>query len=64
MWKSGLTEADLSRGGTHEKVGYLRVSDLLHEWLHHDRNHFRQLLANLQSYVWPNMANAQRFSGE
>ena len=60
----GLQPADLDRGGTHEKVGYLRVRDLLHEWLHHDRNHFRQLQANVQAYVWPNMANAQRFAGE
>jgi hypothetical protein len=59
-----LSTADLQRGGTHDKVGYLRVNDLLHEWLHHDRNHFRQLQANVQAYVWPSMANAQRFSGE
>ena len=59
-----LSPADLQRGGTHDKVGYLRVNDLLHEWLHHDRNHFRQLQANVQAYVWPSMANAQRFSGE
>ena len=57
-----LTAADLERGGTHPKVGYLHVRDLLHEWVHHDRNHFRQLLANVQAYVWPAMANAQRFS--
>jgi hypothetical protein len=59
-----LTEAELELGGTHPYAGYLRVRDLLHEWLHHDRNHFRQLLANVQAYVWPAMANAQRFSEE
>jgi hypothetical protein len=59
-----LTDADLQRGGTHERVGYLRVQDLLHEWIHHDRNHFRQLQANIQSYVWPSMGNAQRFSAD
>jgi hypothetical protein len=61
---NSLTDADLPRGGTHDKVGYLRIQDLLHEWLHHDRNHFRQLQANVQAYVWPSMANAQRFAGE
>jgi hypothetical protein len=61
---SGLTAADLHRGGTHTAVGYITVSDLLHEWLHHDRNHFRQLQANVQAYVWPTMGNCQRFSGE
>ena len=60
---SELSAADLERGGTHERVGYLRVRDLLHEWVHHDRNHFRQMQANVQAYVWPSMANAQRFSG-
>jgi hypothetical protein len=59
-----LSPSDLERGGTHEKVGYLRVNDLLHEWLHHDRNHFRQLEANVQAFVWPTMANAQKFAGE
>jgi hypothetical protein len=38
------------------------VSDLLHEWVHHDRNHFRQLLANVQAAAWPHMGNARRFS--
>ncbi len=60
----GLSPADLSRGGTHEKVGYLRIGDLLHEWVHHDRNHVRQLLANVQAAVWPYLANAQKFAGE
>lgn len=57
-----LTEADLVRGGLHPKVGRLRVSDLLHEWVHHDRNHLRQIMAAVQAYVWPAMGNAQRFS--
>jgi hypothetical protein len=57
-----LTESDLSRGGYHPKVGYLRINDLLHEWIHHDRNHTRQILANVQAFVWPGMGNAQRFS--
>ncbi len=59
-----LTPSDLDRGGTHDKVGYLRVKDLIHEWVHHDRNHFRQVQANVQAYVWPTMANSQKFAGE
>jgi hypothetical protein len=58
----GLREGDLERGGEHPQVGYLRIGDLIHEWVHHDRNHVRQLLANVQAYVWPAMGNAQRFS--
>jgi hypothetical protein len=56
--------ADLTRGGHHPTVGYLRVEDLLHEWIHHDRNHIRQMFANVQAAVWPHLGNAQRFSGE
>lgn len=58
----GLQDADLARGGDHQGVGYLRVVDLLNEWVHHDRNHVRQILANVQAYVWPHMGNAQRFT--
>ncbi|HKW94374.1 MAG TPA: DinB family protein [Methylomirabilota bacterium] len=57
-----LEPADLSRGGRHPKVGVLTVGDLLHEWVHHDRNHIRQMLANVQAFAWPHMGNAQRFS--
>jgi hypothetical protein len=52
----------LARGGHHPTVGYLRVADLLHEWVHHDRNHLKQVLANAQSFVWPSMGNSQKFS--
>ncbi len=57
-----VTDADLGRGGDHPEVGFLTVNDLLHEWVYHDANHFRQLLANVQAYAWPEMGNAQRFS--
>src|SRR5918993_649401 len=57
-----LTAEDLGRGGDHPEVGFLTVNDLLHEWIHHDANHLRQVLANVQSYTWAQMGNAQRFS--
>jgi hypothetical protein len=60
----GLGEAQLARGGRHPQVGHLRVGDLLHEWVHHDRDHLKQLLANVQAFVWPHMGNARRFSGD
>lgn len=59
---SGLEPAQLQRGGKHDRVGHLRIADVLQEWIHHDRNHVRQALANVQAYVWPAMNNAQRFS--
>ena len=61
---NGLRDGDLGRGGQHPVVGHLTVGDLLHEWVHHDRNHLRQILANVQAYVWPAMGNARRFSQE
>lgn len=61
---AGLSPADLSRGGQHPKVGVLTVADLLHEWVHHDRNHTRQLLAVVQARVYPHMGNSQKFVGE
>jgi hypothetical protein len=60
----GLGAADLDRAGKHPAVGRLTIGDLLQEWVHHDRNHVRQVLANVQAYVWPAMGNAQKFSGE
>lgn len=57
-----VTIDDLERGGDHPEVGFLTIGALLHEWVHHDANHFRQILANVQGYAWPGMGNAQRFS--
>ena len=59
-----LRPADLEKSGMHPKVGKLRVGDLLHEWIHHDRNHTRQILAIQQERVHPHMGNAQKFVGE
>jgi len=59
-----LTTSDMSKGIEHPKVGRLAIRDLLHEWIHHDRNHTRQLLQIAQERVWPHMENAQKFKGE
>lgn len=57
-----LSEADLERHAIHERVGRVTVRDLLHEWVFHDRNHIRQILANGQARAWHAMGNARRFS--
>ena len=59
-----LKPADLEKSGEHPKVGTLRVKDLLHEWIHHDRNHTTQLLAVVQERVYAHMGNSQKFVGE
>jgi DinB family protein len=58
---ASLSEADLERAGQHPEVGRLRVIDVMHEWIHHDANHERQILANVQTAVWRHMGNSQRF---
>ena len=60
--REGLPAAALSRGGAHPKVGRLTVGDVVHEWVHHDRNHLKQIMTNVQAQAWPHMGNAQRFS--
>lgn len=60
----GLRASDLERAGDHPEVGMLRVDELLGEWVHHDRNHVRQMLAVTQARVWGQMGNARRFSLE
>ena len=57
-----LKPEQLARPGNHPEVGPLTVGDVMHEWVHHDGNHLRQALANVQAYVWPKMGNARRFS--
>ena len=59
-----LQPAELDKSGVHPKVGVLRVRDLLHEWVYHDRDHTRQLLNVQQERVYPNMGNSQKFVGE
>ena len=58
----GLGSADMGRVGVHPQVGPLRVDELLGEWVHHDRNHIAQMMANVQACAWPHMGHAQRFS--
>ncbi|MCH7523004.1 MAG: hypothetical protein IH920_04440, partial [Chloroflexi bacterium] len=55
------TPEQLPFSGSHPAVGELRIVDLLHEWIHHDRNHVKQVLSTMQASVWPHMGNAQRF---
>jgi len=60
----GLTATDLDRSGMHPKVGELKVRGLLQEWVHHDRNHTKQILSIAQERVWPHLGNSQLFNGE
>ncbi|HEX9369714.1 MAG TPA: DinB family protein [Roseiflexaceae bacterium] len=57
-----LTHDQLDRSGRHPTVGMLRVRDLLHEWIFHDRAHVKQILDNVGALMWPHMGNSRRFS--
>ena len=59
---SELRDSQLELSGEHPQVGELRIIDLLHEWVHHDRNHVKQALSVTQAYVWQHMGNARRFA--
>lgn len=58
----GLQPSDLERLGLHPDVGELRVRDLLHEWVFHDRAHMQQILDVTRQMAWPHMGNARHFS--
>jgi len=57
-----LRPDELGRSAVHARVGIVTIRDLLHEWVFHDRNHIRQILANTQARSWPAMGGARRFS--
>jgi DinB superfamily len=57
-----LRPENMSRGGMHPEVGRLTVDEVLHEWVHHDGNHLKQAMSNVQEYVWKRMGNAQKFT--
>jgi len=59
-----LKLSDLGKSIAHPMAGQLAIRDLLHEWISHDRNHTKQLLAIAQERVWPHMGNSQKFRGE
>ena len=58
----GLRDDQLGRFAVHDVVGQVTIANLLHEWVFHDRNHIRQLLANAQARAWPSMGRTRRFS--
>jgi DinB family protein len=57
-----MKPSDLARGGMHPVVARITVDEILHEWVHHDANHLRQALANVQTFMWPAMGATQSFS--
>lgn len=56
-----LQPSDLPRTGLHDRVGEVSIADLVGEWVHHDRNHVKQILSVAQARVWSQMGNARRF---
>jgi DinB family protein len=57
-----MKASDTERAGMHPVVSRITVDEILHEWVHHDANHLRQALANVQAFMWPAMGATQRFS--
>lgn len=61
---ASLKSEDMRRGGLHPDVGHLTIGEIVNEWVFHDRNHFKQILSNVQAGVWDAMGSAQKFSPE
>lgn len=59
---AGLDSASLGRAGVHPAVGELTVENILHEWVHHDREHLGQIYAIARALVRPGMGNARKFA--
>jgi hypothetical protein len=60
LFKS-LTSYDLVRVGRHPRIARITVSNLLHEWVYHDRNHMQQIHQNVRTFLWPCIGGTQRF---
>jgi DinB superfamily len=52
---------ELQRGGVHPTIGHLHIGNLLHEWVYHDLNHMRQIVGNVQGFLWEHLGHLQRF---
>ena len=57
-----LGPAELARVGVHPRVGRLSAAGVAAEWVHHDRNHVRQLLEVGQAIAWQAMGAARKFT--
>jgi hypothetical protein len=57
-----LGPAALARVALQPQVGEVTVSEIAHEWVHHDREHLGQLIELTRRLVWPAMGNARFFS--
>ena len=57
-----LTFDQLGRMGSHPDVGELKIIDLIHEWVFHDRSHMQQIFDNIKAMMWMHMGNSRRFS--
>lgn len=57
-----LDAADQARRGIHPAIGPLTVGEIIHEWVHHDREHLAQLLEVSRTFAWAGMGAARRFT--
>ena len=60
-WLRTLKPAELRRKGTHQTVGEVTASEMIHEWAFHDLGHLKQIMEVKRYALWPYMGNMQRF---
>lgn len=57
----GFAPESMQLYGWHPDAGKLSASDLLNEWVYHDMDHLRQIMANVQQYVWSHLGATQEW---
>lgn len=60
-WLQKLRPAQLKRTGVHERVGKIRVEELITEWAFHDLGHLKQILEIKRYALFPHMGNMRAF---
>ena len=59
-WLSTLGPAELERAGVSARFGRITAREQVAEWAYHDLDHIRQLLAAIESNLYPSISGYQR----
>ena len=60
-WLKSLKPAQLSRRGTHEKMGEMSAEEFVYEWAFHDLGHLKQILEVKRYALYPRIGNMRKY---
>ena len=60
-WLKTLKPTQLSRLGTHEKMGEMSAAEFVYEWAFHDLGHLKQILEVKRYALFPRIGNMREF---